>query len=161
MENVLGSEFYFVDFNRRPGVAEAVFEGDVRRFLRNLFQKDEPSGVSLIDLAGVEPVGEALMGEDELGVYVSAFEGSGFTASVNWYRNFDRNWHLLADVYPIVHQPALMIYGDRDLVPKGENLEKFVPDVEVVSVDCGHWIQQERPEEVNRLIVGWLERQTV
>ncbi len=46
------------------------------------------------------------MSDDELAVVVSAFESSGgFTGSINWYRNLDRNWHLLADVDPVVHQP--------------------------------------------------------
>lgn len=38
------------------------------------------------------------MSDSELAFSVSAFESSGFTASINWYRNLDRNWHLLADV---------------------------------------------------------------
>jgi pimeloyl-ACP methyl ester carboxylesterase len=52
-----------------------------------------------------------------------------------------------------------MIYGDRDLVQRGENLGEFVPNVEVVSLDCGHWIQQEKPEETNQAILKWLEQQ--
>lgn len=95
----------------------------------------------------------------ELDVFVSAFESSGFTSSINWYRNFDRNWHLLADVNPIIERRALMIYDERDAVPRSANLRKFVPNVEVVDLDCGHWIQQERPEEANRAILKWLERQ--
>jgi pimeloyl-ACP methyl ester carboxylesterase len=96
------------------------------------------------------------MSSNELSVFVSAFESSGFTGSINWYRNLDRNWHLLADVNPIIQQPTLMIYGDRDTIAKSENLTTFVPDAEVVSLDCGHWIQQENPEEVNRVILKWL-----
>ncbi|MBB5085079.1 alpha/beta fold hydrolase [Nonomuraea endophytica] len=52
-----------------------------------------------------------------------------------------------------------MIYGDRDLVARSENLTEFVPNVEVVSLDCGHRIQQEKPEETNRAITKWLEQQ--
>jgi pimeloyl-ACP methyl ester carboxylesterase len=51
-----------------------------------------------------------------------------------------------------------MIYGDRDLVARGANLSEFVPNVEEVSLDCGHWIQQEKPEETNQLILDWLAR---
>ncbi|WP_209280761.1 alpha/beta fold hydrolase [Paenibacillus athensensis] len=88
------------------------------------------------------------MSVSELAVIVSAFETSGFTGSINWYRNLDRNWRLLADVNPII-QPTLMIYGDRDTIQKSENLKNFVPHVEVVSLDCGHWIMEEKPEETN------------
>jgi len=56
-------------------------------------------------------------------------------------------------------QPTLMIYGDRDTVQRSENLAKFVPNAEVVNLDCGQWIQQEKPEETNQAILRWLEEQ--
>ncbi|MGE7616488.1 MULTISPECIES: alpha/beta fold hydrolase [unclassified Paenibacillus] len=52
-----------------------------------------------------------------------------------------------------------MIYGDRDTVQRSENLTKFVPNAEVVNLDCGQWIQQEKPEETNQAILRWLEEQ--
>ncbi|MFF2524931.1 alpha/beta fold hydrolase [Streptomyces liangshanensis] len=164
MEEVFGDDFYFVHFNRRPGVADAVFEENTFRFLRNLYRKNEPPkeprpGMALIDLARAEkPLGEPVMSDGELAVFVSAFESAGFTGGVNWYRNLDRNWHLLADVDPVVRQPTLMIHGDRDQVRKSPRPAAFVPDVEVVGLDCGHWIQQEKPEETNLIITKWLER---
>ena len=84
---------------------------------------------------------------------------SGFTSSINWYRNLDRNWHLLAEVDPIIQQSTLMIHGNRDAIPKSPNLTAFVPNVDVISLDCGHWIQQEKPEETNQAILKWLEQQ--
>jgi pimeloyl-ACP methyl ester carboxylesterase len=164
MEDVFGGDFYFVHFNRQPGVADAVFEDNTFQFLRNMYRKNEPPtvpqpGMALINLARAEtPLGEPMMSDSELAVFVAAFESSGFTSSINWYRNSDRNWHLLADVDPIIQQPTLMIYGDRDAVPRSENLTAFVPNVEVVSLDCGHWIQQEMPEETNRAILKWLDQ---
>lgn len=166
MEAVLGGDFYFVHFNRQPGVADAVLDENASQFLRNLYRKNVPvappePGMVMIDLARAEsPLGDPVMSDAELGVLVSAFESSGFTGSINWYRNLDRNWHLLADVDPIIQQPTLMIYGDRDMIAKSENLEAFVPNVDVVSLDCGHWIQQELPEETNRVIVSWLQQQS-
>lgn len=165
MESLLGGDYYFVHFNRQPGVADAVFEAHTARFLRNMFRTNTPPpepqpGMALIDLARADtPPGEPLMSDDELAVLVSAFESSGFTGGINWYRNLDRNWHLLADVDPIIQQPALMIYGDRDVVARGPNLTTFVPNVEIASLDCGHWIQQEKPEETSHVILDWLERQ--
>lgn len=164
MESALGSDFYFVHFNRQPGVADAVFEENTSQFLRNMFRTNAPPpvpqpGMALINLAQTDTApGEPLMSENELAVFIAAFESSGFTGSINWYRNLDRNWHLLANVDPIIQQPALMIYGDRDVVARGENLTEFVPNVEVVSLDCGHWIQQERPEETNQVMLDWLDR---
>jgi pimeloyl-ACP methyl ester carboxylesterase len=162
MESVLGGDFYFVHFNRQPGVADAVLDENTSRFLRNLYRKNEPAaepapGMAMINLARAEtPLGEPVMSDDELAVLVTAFESSGFTGGINWYRNLDRNWHLLADADPIIRQPTLMIYGDRDAVARSENLTAFVPNADVVTLDCGHWIQQERPDETNRAILTWL-----
>lgn len=162
MEELFGGDYYFVHFNRQYGVADAILEENTFQFLRNMFRKNAPPqepqpGMAMINLARAEtPLGEPLMSDSELAVFVSAFESTGFTGSINWYRNLDRNWHLLADVNPIIQQPTLMIYGDRDVIPKSENLIKVVPNVAVANLDCGHWIQQEKPEETNRIILKWL-----
>ena len=164
LEQFLGPDYYFVHFNRQPGVADAVLDANTARFLRNLYRKNEPArapepGMAMINLATSNtPSGEPLMSESELAVFVSAFEASGFTGSINWYRNLDRNWHLLAEIDPVIKQPALMIYGDRDVIPKSERLPVFVPNVEQISLDCGHWIQEEKPEETNEAILSWLRR---
>ena len=165
MEATFGGEFYFVHFNRQPGVADSVLDENTFRFLRNLYRKDLPPfepepGMAMINLARAEtPLGEPLMSDRDLAVFVSAFESTGFTPSINWYRNLDRNWQLLADVDPIIEQPALMIYGARDVIPPMANLHEFVPNVETVTLDCGHWIQQEAPKQTNDAILKWLERQ--
>ncbi len=164
MEQVFGDDFYFVHFNRQPGVADAVLDDNTAQFLRNLYRKNQPSivpepGMMMINVAQAErPLGEPIMSESELAVFVSAFETSGFTGSINWYRNLDRNWQLLADVDPVITKPALMIYGEQDMIPKFERLSDFVPNVSEISLDCGHWIQQELPDETTRTILNWLEK---
>jgi pimeloyl-ACP methyl ester carboxylesterase len=35
-------------------------------------------------------------------------------------------------------------------------MKPFVPDLEIHMLECGHWTQQEKPEEVNRILVDWL-----
>lgn len=165
METIFGGDFYFVHFNRQPGVADAIMNKNAFQFLRNIFRKNVPPtppepGMLMINLARAEkPLGEPLMDDNELSVFVSAFESSGFTGSINWYRNLDRNWHLLADVNPIIRQPTLMIYGEQDMIPKSENLKNIVPNLDIVSLDCGHWIQQEKPEETTQAILKWLKQQ--
>lgn len=164
MEQVFGDDQYFVHFNRHPGVADAVLEQNTRQFLRNLYRKNLPStgpepGMVMINLAQAErPLGDPLMSDEELAVFVDAFESSGFSGSINWYRNLDRNWHLLAEVAPVIQHRTLMIYGDRDMIPKSELLTQFVPNVDVISLDCGHWIQQEKPQETNQAILNWLQQ---
>lgn len=164
LELVFGPDYYFVHFARQPGVADAVLDAHPRQFLRNLFRKDVPAvapepGMQMIALALAEtPLGEPVMSDEDLEVFVGAFERSGFTGGINWYRNLDRNWHLLADADPILRMPALMVYGDRDVIPRSPNLADFVPNVEVVGLDCGHWVAEELPQELNAVMLDWLGR---
>lgn len=65
----------------------------------------------------------------------------------------------MADVTPIIHQPTLMIYGKQDTIPENENLKNIVLNLDIVKLDCGHWIQQEKPEETTQSILKWLEQQ--
>ena len=162
MEEFFGADNYFVHFNRQPGVADAVLDQNTSQFLRNLYRKNVPAtpptpGMMMINLALAETsLGDPILSDEELAVYVAAFEETGFNGSINWYRNMDRNWQILADVDPIIKHPALMIYGEQDMIPKSENLADFVPNVDVVSLGCGHWIQQEMPDETTHQMLEWL-----
>ncbi len=165
MEDMFGGDNYFVHFNRQPGVADAVLDQNAPQFLRNLYRKNLPpaapeAGMMMINIAKAEaPLGEPLMSDEDLEVFVSAFEANGFTSSINWYRNLDRNWQILADADPIIQKPALMIYGTQDMIPPSGNLADFVPQVDVVSLECGHWIQQEKPKETTSAMLDWLAKQ--
>ena len=163
METVFGEDNYFVHFNRKPGVADAVLNAHAGRFLQNLFRKNLPPvppepGMMMINLANAPaPLGDPVMSDDDLAVFTASFEATGFTGSINWYRNMDSDWHILKDVDPVIQQSTLMIYGTRDMIPPSENLADFVPNVEVLNLDCGHWIQQEKPQETTQAILNWLE----
>lgn len=164
MEELFGEEFYFVHFNRKPGVAETVLNLQTYQFLSHLYRKNIPSslpepGMYLMNLAlSDQAKGEPIMTEYELNVFVSVFKETGFQSAIHWYRNLDRNWHLMADVKPRVEHPTLMIYGEQDMIPKAANLKAFAPNLQVVNIDCGHWIQQEKPEETNNHILSFLRQ---
>ena len=164
LEAIIGADYYMVDFNRKPGVADAILEANTENFLRNLYRKNEPMaapapGNMMSNLAQSEsPAGDALLSDEDMAVFFVGLKKSGFTSNINWYRNLDRNWHLLANVDPIIQKPALMIYGSRDMVQPSPTLANSVPQVEVVTLDCGHWISQEKPEETNQAIISWLEK---
>ncbi len=166
-EQRLGGDFYIVHFNRQPGVADAVFDENNENFLRNLYRTNqwrhppaEPSpGMALINLARADRAsGDPLMSDADLSVFIDAFDHSGFTGGINWYRNFSRNWDLLGAYPQIIEPPTLMIYGDYDSVPKSENLGDVVTQLEVVNLPCGHWIQQEQPQATTDAILDWLNR---
>jgi epoxide hydrolase A/B len=99
--------------------------------------------------------------------YAAEFSRTGFRGGLNWYRNIDRNWELLAPFAgAVVAVPALYVTGDRDLVvrfPGMEqliaNLSTFVPQLRrtIMLPGCGHWTQQERAREVNDAMLEFLE----
>ncbi|WP_314060598.1 alpha/beta hydrolase [uncultured Vagococcus sp.] len=164
MEEFLGEDYYFVHFNKQPGVADAILDQNISRFFKNLYRKNTPvqasgEGMEMINLAkATKPLGEPAMSDEDLSVYISGFQKNGFTPSINWYRNLNHNWHLLGEVSPIVSQKTLMVYGEKDVIPPLPNIKDFVPNIEVKTLDSGHWIQEEKPEELNQMILKWLEK---
>jgi pimeloyl-ACP methyl ester carboxylesterase len=168
-EKMLGGDFYIVHFNRQIGVADEAFAANTRQFLNNMYRTNQwqhppvdlGPGMNMINMANLPELadgmpGDPLMSDQEMQVFLDAFANSGFTGGINWYRNFSRNWEIIGAFEQRIHQPTLMIYGDYDMVPKSENLEDFVSDLTVHSFPCGHWIQQERPEDTNTVLLNWL-----
>jgi pimeloyl-ACP methyl ester carboxylesterase len=102
--------------------------------------------------------------ERVLEVYKEAFRPAGaLTPPIEYYRNMDRNWELTADIAPRnVDVPCLMIMAENDpvLTPMmAEGMEARVPDLEKVLIaDCGHWTQQERPQETTDAMLRYLDR---
>jgi pimeloyl-ACP methyl ester carboxylesterase len=100
---------------------------------------------------------------DELDHYIGEFSRTGFTGGLNWYRNLDRNWEILADpVSATITVPALFIAGTADPVlgfMRRDRASEVVtgPYREVMIDGAGHWLQQERPDEVNTALLDFLE----
>ena len=108
--------------------------------------------------AVVDPPGEPLMSEEEMAVFVSAYSKGGFTGPINWYRNISRNWKISADLPQRINVPCAMIYGAYDIVPEGGDVSEYVPNLESITLECGHWIQHEKADEVNTFLLDWLRR---
>ena len=103
--------------------------------------------------------------EQDLDFLAAEYERAGFTGGLNYYRNMDRNWELtpFLDGAKIL-QPTLFIAGDRDPViefthPAYERLATNIPHLKnnVLLPGVGHWTQQERPQDVNRLLIEFLQ----
>src|ERR1700729_1492804 len=83
------------------------------------------------------PAPPAWLTEADIDFYAGEFARSGFRGGLNWYRNIDRNWELLAPFAGAkVMVPALYVSGGCDLVvkfPKMDqliaNLKTFVPNL--------------------------------
>jgi pimeloyl-ACP methyl ester carboxylesterase len=157
MRRRLGEDFYMVWF-QEPGVADAALARDVRRTLTTKRQWTAQWAVE--DDAPLQP--PPWLSEQELGVYIAAFQRTGFTGGLNWYRNIDRNWELTADVAEgHVEQPALFLTGERDPVRRfmpAEAMRGWVTDLrgEIVVPGAGHWVQQQAPEAVNEALLDFL-----
>jgi pimeloyl-ACP methyl ester carboxylesterase len=178
MPRTADSQFYQLYF-QEPGVAEAELERDPRATVRTMLYAvsgegtGAGAGISMVPrsagiLQGVEAPAmlPPWLGESDVDVYAGEFERTGFAGGLNWYRNIDRNWELMAPFAGArVNVPALYMAGDRDLVvafPGMDrllaNLKLFVPQLRdtLMLPGCGHWTQQERPDEVNAAIIGFL-----
>jgi pimeloyl-ACP methyl ester carboxylesterase len=98
----------------------------------------------------------------ELDFFVDTYTRTGFTGGINWYRNIDRNWELTKDLEYKVNAPSLYVGASNDVVlpPSSANgMEQMIGDLEKHTIaDCGHWTQQEKPEEFNRIVIDWLDR---
>ena len=123
---------------------------------------DPKAGGRFIDSITVPLALPPWLSEADLAVYVEAFERSGFRGGLNWYRNVARNWERSSDLAEAkISQPALFITGSRDPARNPEaikRLREVVPHLVGTHIleGCGHWTQQERPHDVNRLLRDWL-----
>jgi pimeloyl-ACP methyl ester carboxylesterase len=189
MPRTADAQFYQLYF-QEPGVAEAELERDPRATVRTMLYGASGDGAAALRAAaaasgGVAPnigmvpkdggflrgagapaVLPAWLSEADIDFYGSEFKRSGFRGPLNYYRNVDRNWELMAAFAGApVTVPALYVAGDRDMVvafPGTDqllaNLKHFVPALRNIQMlpGCGHWTQQERPSEVNAAIIDFL-----
>jgi len=179
-EDAIFYQLYF----QEPGVAEAELERDPRETIRMILfhgSGDSPRGlrppgggdVGMVPrnagfLTGRENPRTlpSWLSEADIEFYAGEFARSGFRGGLNWYRNIDRNWELLAPwAGAKVTVPALYVAGDRDLVVAFRGMDKLLPALPlfvprlrapVMLPGCGHWTQQERPAEVNAAMLEFL-----
>ena len=174
MRYKLGKDFYIVNF-QKSHEADRRFAEDPRRFIdvmmrRRLIDRSKSRKkhgkrrpLSLLEMLDREdPGGQVLLTPDELDVYAKAFTESGFTGPINWYRNFAHNWKSTKGVSQTVRVPALFVGAADDAIVSPRQIEAMkpqVPDLEIQIIDdCGHWTQQEKPGELNGILIDWLSR---
>lgn len=174
----LDEEFY-ISYFQQPGRAEREFEADVRTSLLKFYisasadshrgadggtTASVAKGTLLLDRVTLPDTLPGWLTEADLDFYTEQFEYSGFRGPLNRYRNVDRDWvDLRAWTGAPIRQPSLFIGGDRDgPVIWGQNAIKRFPESlpgirgSHILDNCGHWVQQEKADEVNRLLVDWL-----
>ena len=123
-------------------------------------------GKGFLDNVSVDQPLPKWLGDDELAVFIEAYKTTGFRGGLNWYRNIDRNWELTAPWQDAqIRQRSLFIAGARDPVITGligakrvAELERVLPNLKrkLIIDGAGHWIQQERPDEVNAALIAFI-----
>jgi pimeloyl-ACP methyl ester carboxylesterase len=170
--------FFYQLYFQTPGVAEAELEADVRTSLRKIYywisgegvaagiRFDKPRDARLLDgLPDPDPLPAWLTSAD-LDYYVGEFERSGFRGPLNRYRTSELDFVQQAAVADKrIEQPAAFVAGSLDpvlrFVPGLDLIERMrglVPDLRLVRLieGAGHWVQQERPGEVNAALIEFL-----
>ncbi|HET9875445.1 MAG TPA: alpha/beta hydrolase [Mycobacterium sp.] len=172
---IFGENFFYMLYFQQPGIADAELGGDpartMRRMIGGLHQSGDsgaaarmlaPGPLGFIDRLPEPAALPDWISADELGHYVTEFTRTGFTGGLNWYRNLDRNWEIMADpVAATIAVPALFVAGTADPVlgfTRRDRAAEVVtgPYREVMIEGAGHWLQQERPGEVNAALLEFL-----
>jgi pimeloyl-ACP methyl ester carboxylesterase len=171
---LFGDNFFYVLYFQAPGPADAELNRDPATTLRKLMgmesTADESSALRMLtpgpqgfldrlaDPGGPPP----WLDDDEFACYVREFRRTGFTPALNWYRCFDLNWELTAATpAATIAVPSLFIGGTADptlaYTPRDRVGEVVSGAYREVMIDgAGHWLMEQRPAEVNRLLIDFL-----
>ena len=172
---IFGDNFFYMLYFQEPGVADAELGADPARTLRRMIGGLRPpdGAAAAARMVAPGPMGfierlpepgglPAWISADEFDHYVAEFARTGFTGGLNWYRNLDRNWEIMADPpAATIAVPALFIAGTADPVLGFTRRDRATdvvsgPYREVLIDGAGHWLQQERPGEVNAALLEFL-----
>lgn len=175
LRRVFGENFFYILYFQEPGVADAELNDDPARTMRRMMGALSLTGDAGAGMRMVAPGPEGFidrlpepdglpdwLSQDEFDHYVSEFSRTGFTGGLNWYRNMDRNWETTAHlVGATTAVPCLFVGGTADPVLSFTRRDRAAevvcgPYREVMIDGAGHWLQQERPDEVNALLLEFL-----
>ena len=178
MKKMAGDNQFYIVYFQEPGRVEKELEANVRetmvKALYSLSGNPPPEkrwnflfgkNQTFLDSVHIPDTLPGWLTEQDVDVFTEGFERTGFRGGVNWYRNIDRNWEMTPFLSGAkIHQPSLFIAGELDAVitmqrAGFDNLEDAVPNLKekILVPGAGHWVQQERPEEVNTALVDFLK----
>lgn len=170
---MFGENFFYILYFQEPGVADAELGGDPARTISRMMgglQADKSAALRMV-APGPEGFIDRLpepdgppdwISQDELDHYIAEFSRTGFTGGLNWYRNFDRNWETTPELAGAkISVPCLFIGGTADPVLSFTRTDRAAdaisgPYRQVMLDGAGHWLQQERPDEVNATLLDFL-----
>ncbi|WP_134324493.1 alpha/beta fold hydrolase [Cumulibacter soli] len=170
---VFAGKFFYILYFQEPGVAEAELDADAAKVMRRLLSGTRTDRGGSIEANADDGRGFAdrfaepenlpdWLSQEELDFYSAEFARTGFGGGINWYRNFDRNWELTPQLDgATIDVPSLFIGGKLDpvlLMAPPDNQAQWLTDFRgnVLIEDAGHWVQQEKANEVNAALLSWL-----
>ncbi len=140
-----GKAYWYQHFQRAPGLAEAMIPGNEDAWIRFFVR-----GV-------VAPIPE-----DAVAEYIRMYSLAGTPAAgASYYRTFAddaKRWSTLSG--HVWSMPSLYIYGNKDkvIIPEYLNhIDECFESIRVEQVDAGHFLQEEKPEEVAEHMNGFFE----
>ena len=174
-----GVHTFYMQYFQAPGVAEAELERDVQATLRRIYFSGSGDGPERATFGVLEPGAGVLsntvdpatlpawLPPEDIAFYAGEFKRAGFRGGLNWYRNLRRSWELLTPWRGcVIRQPSLFIAGARDNVLKFpasqaqiDAYPRTLPGLRGCHIleGAGHWIQRERAEAVNALLLAFLK----
>jgi len=172
---IFGENFFYMLYFQEPGVADAELNGDPARTMRRMMAAVRAPGDESAAMRMAAPGPEGFVdrlpepnglpdwiSQEELDHYIGEFSRTGFTGGLNWYRNMDRNWETTPHLEgAMITVPSLFIGGTADPVLAFTRTDRAAqvisgPYREVMIDGAGHWLQQERPDEVNATLLEFL-----
>jgi epoxide hydrolase 4 len=99
--------------------------------------------------------------QDDVERFVAAFARPGAaTAAINYYRALARGGQRAISPLRRIDAPTLVLWGERDPalgVELLDGLDRYVANLDVQRFsNAGHWLNQERPEDVTRALDAFL-----
>jgi pimeloyl-ACP methyl ester carboxylesterase len=173
---MVGDSFLYLLYFQQPGVPDAELDQDPAQALRRIISLDlpaladpdvairmiTPGPMGFIDRLPEPGAPPDWLSANEFDHYVTQFTHTGFTGALNWYRNFDRNWEILAaPPAATIAVPTMCIFGANDptqaFTPRDRAAQVVTGPYHEVTLDgAGHWLQEERSDEVSVELVKFL-----
>ncbi|KAL3519709.1 hypothetical protein ACH5RR_017858 [Cinchona calisaya] len=169
-------EGFYISRWQEPGRAEADFGRlDPKTVVRNiyiLFSRTEipiaEENQEIMDLVDSSTPLPSWFTQEDLANYGALYEKSGFQTALQVpYRSRNEEFNISEEK---IDAPALLIMGEKDYLIKfpgiedyirNEQAKMFVPKLETVFIsEGGHFVQEQFPDQVNDLILNFLNNHT-
>ena len=167
--------FFYMLYFQKEGLVEKELEKDMRKSLLAIYSSISSNGEKMEtfepkpfekEMTFLKSMGEHneiphFLNKDDFDYYLNEFTRGGMRGPINWYRNIDRNWEMTKDTHEKKISPlSCFIVGEDDPVAKWTLINPSLHENLVSShtiKSAGHWVQQEKPEEVNKLLLDFFK----